>query len=72
MATTELFLKKEDREKAVCTFAGLAGFGAMAAYRPWQEAAFFALGYAIVFLLLEIRGKLEAIRFMAAGAHRNG
>lgn len=48
------------------TFAGIAGGGAMAAYRPWQETAYFCLGFAIMFLLLEIRSKLEAIRFMTA------
>ncbi len=59
-------MRRSARREGRFTFLMMAGAAAMMAYRPWQEAAFFCLGYVIVFVLLEIRSKLEAIRFMMA------
>ncbi|MGA2792887.1 MAG: hypothetical protein ABSE69_05035 [Roseiarcus sp.] len=63
---TESFRKRETLESTLLPFALLLGGVFVLPGRPSSEWAFFGAAVLIAVVLFEIRGKLEAIRFMLA------
>jgi hypothetical protein len=61
----ESFRIKDAREQWVTSTVLILG-GVAFPSRPWHEWAFYGAAVFTVVALLEIRGKLEAIRFMMA------
>ena len=63
---TESFGKRERLENQLANMTLGIGAAIVLPGRPWIEWAFYGLGALILVALLEIRAKLEAIRFMMA------